>query len=183
MPVPMPAALTEANLKRIGAPTSGPTQEAQEQALLVKMQALSGLLEQVNGAIDDCPTTTVPSTAASSRRAPPTAGERLPTSGSRPLTTSERMHTGQQRVPTGQWRDLLGPSASAPTADAPRVVSLDELKEQDTPVQLISYTGSQSQLGGMHSKRKVEARATKSEMGSLLSWGGDDASGYYLRRQ
>mmetsp|Transcript_20096 Transcript_20096/g.51138 ORF Transcript_20096/g.51138 Transcript_20096/m.51138 type:complete len:184 (-) Transcript_20096:396-947(-) len=182
MPAAREAALTEDNLRKLG----GASQAEQEEALLDKMQTLSNLLAQVNGALDDEPATTVPSTAGSSRRPPPTA-ERLPTSGSqRPPTTGGRLPTGQRATTP----------AAAPTADQPRdsfsrgskghepqVMSLSELNKRDAPVQLVTYTGSQSQLAGMSARRKVDARATKSEIGSLLSWGGDDKMGYYLTRE
>lgn len=162
-----PAQLTEANLKKIG----GPNQAEHEEQLLDRAQTLSNLLAKVNMALDDCPSTTVPSTAGS-RRAPPT--------GQRPPTV--------ERAATGQRTPLAAPPAAddalAGGKHEPQVISLSELNAEAEPVQLVNYTGSQSQIAGISSRRKVAAaRATKSEMGSLLSWGGDDHLGYYLQRR
>ena len=149
----MPAPLTEENLKRLG---GGPSLQEQEEALLEKMQTLSGLLAKVNDTLEDMPSTTVPSTAGSQR-------ERVTTAGSRPPTMGMRVGTGQRAL-----------------AEAYLVLVGDE---DQVPVQLVNYTGSQSQLAGMSSRRKVESRAAKSDIGSLLSWGGDDSTGYYLQRR
>jgi hypothetical protein len=161
----MPVPLTEENLKRLG---GGPSVQEQEEALLEKMQTLSGLLAKVNDTLEDMPSTTVPSTAGSQR-------ERVTTAGSRPSAM-------EMRVGTGQRARAEAPSARA-SGHEPQVISLAELREKDEPVQLVNYTGSQSQLAGMSSRRKVESRAAKSEIGSLLSWGGDDSTGYYLQRR
>ena len=41
----------------------------------------------------------------------------------------------------------------------------------EADVSLVSYTGSQCGTAQFQTKRKIEARATKSEMGSILGWG------------
>ena len=174
------APLTEANLKRVG----GPSQAEQEEMLLVKMQALSDMLEKVNGTLMEMPPTTVPSSAGSSRRPPPT-GERPASSTSQPPPSRQHVPPSRDRLPTGQLMLSQAPSdadANRPSHE-PQLISLAELKEADAPVTLVSYTGNQSHLAGLSSRRKVDARATRSEMSSLLSWGGDDETGYYLRRQ
>ena len=180
----MPAELTEANVRELG----GRSQAEHEEALLRQMQTLSEMLAKVNTTLDDCPSTAVPSTAGSQR--PPPSRERCPTGG-RPATgerpaSGQRPATGPRLTGGGRTaaedRPHAPRSATSAHAHEPEVVSLAELNERDAPVPLVQYTGSQSQLAGISSRRRVDARAAKSEIGSVLSWGGDDSQGYFLKR-
>ena len=179
--------LTEENLRKLG----GKTKAEQEDELLEKMQEMSDLLAKVNNMLEEEP----PTTAASSRP-PSTTSRRLLTGQSeRREGGRERPQTGSERPPTGrsvrtpasrdEWRlrtaelehqaalrALLPKSLKAASdghcgSRAPEVLNLDEIKEH---VELVSYTGQQSHVAGIAARRKVEARAARSNVGSLLSW-------------
>jgi hypothetical protein len=57
--------------------------------------------------------------------------------------------------------------------DPPQLVVLDESKPPPTPkVELVQYTGVQSHLGGIQSRRRPpsNARGVREEVGNLLHW-------------
>ena len=171
--------LTEQNLRELGKTSK----EIQEEALLDRMKTISELLAKVDTALEDASSTATgpPGTAASSTR--PVTSQRLLTA-EWPRPTGERLLTGQ-RLPTGG--NPPGSSAAPPPRTAgsvasreshgPQTITLAELQQQDrladSQIQLVTYTGTQSHIAGISSRRKVHARAQRSEMRSLLSWSGD----------
>ena len=169
--------LTEENLRVLGKTSK----EIQEEALLDRMKTISELLAKVDTALEDATSTATgpPGTAASTRPSStrPATGQRLPTA-ERPLATGQRLPTatrpGSSAEPPPR---TAGSVASQDARGPPQTITLAELQQQDrladSHIELVTYTGTQSHIAGISSRRKVHARAQRSEMGSLLSWSGD----------
>ena len=173
---PAPQAPTEAAMRSL----HGPTREEQEEALLEKMQTLSSLLNKVNAAIDDCPSTAAssrPPTGLASLQQHPASRGGISTAGSKPLTGRSR---GGTAIPgTGASSSSLQHAAGkVASGDEPQVLRLGDEPPPEPPkkpdIELVQYTGSQHALGGICSRRKVDARASRSQMGSVLF--GEDPS-------
>jgi hypothetical protein len=171
---PMSAApLTEDNLRKLG----GPSRQEQEESLLAKAQAISQLLAQVDGALDDVATTRPPTGASSQRLLTADSYRGVPTAEGRKGTcvASSRTHVNDERLGTGTSCESsrnptnLVSHACPPSKHDPQVVTLADLTEPE--IKLVQYTGQQSHMAGGKGRRKVESRATKSEIGSMLSWG------------
>jgi len=160
----------------------------QEQELLQKMQTISQLLGQVDAALAEEGSTQPPPTAASQRppptassRPPPTAASsRPPPTASQPPPTADYLAEQRRkldslqeqlavRLRTGE-RPSTGQSGRAASCDPPQIAVIHE--NQPPKVQLVSYTGTQSALGGIQTRRRASAETTaaRSEMGSLLHW-------------
>ena len=143
------AAPTEQNLQQLG---RGPNEEREEK-LFQKMQSLSALLGKVD---------TLMAEGSDTASRPPTQ-QRLHTSSTRPLT-QQRLDTASSRPETSRSHTVQ--------PHAPESMGEAELRGQPEPSR-VQYTGAQSQTAGIQRLRKIDARATKSTIGSLLSWAED----------
>uniref|UniRef100_A0A7S2CMJ5 Uncharacterized protein n=1 Tax=Haptolina brevifila TaxID=156173 RepID=A0A7S2CMJ5_9EUKA len=169
--------LTEQNLRALG----GKTLAQEEEELLEKMQTISQLLGQVDDALQAEGSTQPPPTAGS--RPPPTGSSHPPPTGrsSQPPPTGESVAEQRRRFETLQQtlqsRMRTGESAQHKSAASEKIADKIGLSEKivihenaDMPkVELVNYTGAQSHLGGIQSRRRT-APAAQSEMGSLLHW-------------
>ena len=155
------AGLTEANLRKL----SGPSREEQESALLEQMQTLSQLLGQVDAALEAAPSTRPPTGASS--RPPPTAASRPPpTASSRPPpTASSRPATGAS---ASQRADGHGGGVNEERLPTPAHADVSAEGAGDEPVRLVSYTGCQTHMPGNSGRRRIDAKASRSQLGSLL---------------
>ena len=178
---------TEATLRQL----HGPTREEQEEALVQKMQTLSNLLGMVDAALDDCASTRPPSSRPPASRTGLSTGASIgtPQSGKRtPGTAQSRAPalpaTGEDgAVPPGSSSSSSScraqPHSGRAAGDSiPQVLHIgsrpapdDNMPAKKPVVEHVQYTGQEHMLGGIKTRRKVDARATRSEMSSIL--GGD----------
>ena len=168
LPTVFMSALTADNLKRING--GGPSKEEAEEALWQKMQTLSALLGQVDDALETA--TSAPPSTGASQRPPLTGGSHRPTSqrGQTPLGSAPPPGTG------GSVRSTASKRGYAP--EAPQLLTVHEAEAylskrttEPAPVQLVSYTGSQSNVAGIVSRRhNREARAAGSSIGACFGW-------------
>ena len=158
------ATLTEANLRKL----SGPSREEQESALLERMQTISQLLGQVDAALEAEPSTRPPTGASS--RPPPTAGsEPPPTASSRPPpTASSRPATGASINSGADVSKNAYAVAGEGRHPMPAHVNASWQGDADEPVRLVSYTGCQTHMPGNSGRRRIDAKASRSELGSVL---------------
>jgi hypothetical protein len=158
--------LTAENLRKV----AGPSQAEREEALMDRLQTISQLLGKVDDALEDC----------GSSRPPPTASSRPPTG--RPLSQQSQQ---QQPPPTAERRGSKAnherpPITTQQGVQQEHLLQLDDAKglvigkpARSNDVALVNYTGLQSNTAQIQRLRKIDARATRSEMGSIL---GSDAA-------
>ena len=155
--------LTENNVRKHG----GLTLAQQEEALLEKMQTLSNLLGQVDGMLEECPSTRPP-TGASSR--PPTNASRPPTGRGLTPGTAGPIGTAESTGVVRTGGSQPGSAASRLSTASGRPVSLRGMPlepvqmavihESDRPihepkVELVTYTGTQGGHMISQGRRKV----------------------------
>lgn len=160
----MPAsALTAANLSKLG---TGPREE-QEDQLYSELLGLSQLLGKVNAALDE-EGSTRPPTGASTR---PRTGNFAP-SAARPATGGTAIPPST--AASGVQRAAATSAATSAAGAAPQV-QMVTFPEEERPasdrsqrIELVNYTGMQSNTAGISTRRKIDARAARSEMSSIL---------------
>ena len=166
---PAPKSLTAANLK---VHDPAPTRAEQEEELLKKMQTLSELLGQVDAALDSA-STSVPTTAGS-QRPPPTGGSARPQSQRGVASAAGAPTPGSARPPASGASACSSSSRSVRGGNVPEAPQLavihDDAPLEEAPVKMVQYTGHQHDLSGIKSRRRVDARAARSDIGSVLGW-------------
>ena len=155
--------LTQENLKRIDPSLS---REERELELMDRMQTLSALLGRVDDAL-----AAAPATPAEMSR-PPTGKSAT----SRPPTGS----VASARVmgpPPNEMAQMLVAARGGDNGGGVRMVDNGLPVDEDgnlkkSTVSLVNYSGNHSHTAQIQRLRKIDARAARSEMGSLLSWSG-----------
>ena len=164
----MAASLTSDNLKKLGG--GGASREEEENKLWEKMQTISELLAKVDGALETA--TSAPPSTGASQRPPLTSGSQRP--------TSQRGQSPFIGAPASAMPPGTGGSVRSTTSvrgyipEAPQLLTVHEdappkSASSSAPIELVNYTGTQHELGGVQSRRtNRQARAAQSSIGACL---------------
>lgn len=148
--------LTEENLRKIGG--GQPSREEEEEALYSELVGISQLLGKVNAALVE---------EGSTR--PPTGSTRPPTGHSVVVTGAAACSRAADRPLSGSMPASCGGERVGASCEPPQVLSVTGSSQRSaTRPELVNYTGTQSATAGISTRRKVDARAARSEMGSIL---------------
>ena len=150
--------LTEENVRAV----AGPSRAEQEEALLARMQTISELLGKVDAALDTA-SSAPPGTGQSQRPTSQRGQSALPASAAAPGTAVPST-AGSVRSTTSSRRGYV--------PEAPELLTIvhenDPAPAAEKPIQFVTYTGQQTL--SFSSRRRIDARAAKSDIGSMLGW-------------